>query len=899
MHREVVYPCRAIWTAFAVHPPNDTLAGVVATPGNKPELRTRSIWSRVSEFLLIAVGYGLACTVFERLALPLVFTSVLWLPAGLAFGIVYVRGYRSAPALFVGGILGLLTRVTDLHGHLAPGVTLAETTFGVVVEAIIVVGHSVLGVWLVHRFVRDRSLATLRSASLFLLLVGPVACLVGAVLGPPAMLARSVVDHDGIWSVSFGWWTGDGMGVLLLAPLAAVLAGPAPAWRSRSRPILAVVAVTTAAVFAMHTLIMHIESTRIRNQFQATTEQVARQADAAIAGSEQQQDDLGDRLSVTSHMSQREFDAGAQRIADAVPGTRSVAWLHPAADGEWLLGQQFRVAGAVFAPIDVDALRHARDDGHAIATPRVRPGAEDDVALYRPVYALGSVPSSLADRRAELVGVLRVIVRPRILLDSVSKGRLFRDAGVALGSLTLPGHTPETWHAENADAKRFLVDGQPRPELVPRPQRAATVRRDEITFADHQLPIAVAPAVSYLRSQALLLAAMPLSLASMLLAFTAGAFAIALTGRAALLEQLVASRTEQLARNERRYRSVVDSVAEVIFRIDLEGRLLFVNHAWFDLLGSSDHVSPEGTLLEAHVAASDRARLRDCIERALAVRGEVAEVEVRRTEEDPPRWLEFRMRRDEVDEHVVGTIVDSTARHELETAREQFVSMVSHEFRTPVTVISGAVSTIEQREQDQLPPISQKLLPAMRAASQRLLRLVEDLLLAAQVDSGTLRFEQRRFDLRDVARACATSGAADAEQHGLKLQVDITSEPLPVSGDADRIGQLIDNLLSNAYKYTEPPGTIKVVVARHGDRARVDVIDTGLGIAEDEQELLFDRFWRSRTGARQASGTGLGLAISRQIADAHDGSLTVDSALGLGSTFRLELPLVGEASSGE
>lgn len=252
------------------------------------------------------------------------------------------------------------------------------------------------------------------------------------------------------------------------------------------------------------------------------------------------------------------------------------------------------------------------------------------------------------------------------------------------------------------------------------------------------------------------------------------------------------------------------------------------------------------------------------------------------------------MRREEHEETITGTIRDTTARHELESAREQFVSMVSHEFRTPVTVISGAVETIQDRERDALPPIAGALLPSMRSASARLLRLVDDMLLAARADAGTLSFQFRRFDLVDVVRACSARAAADAELAELGFELELDPGPLELEGDAERIAQLVDNLLSNAIKYTSPPGSIRLSLSRRPGDAVIEVSDDGLGISTEDQDHLFDRFWRSSAGASHASGTGLGLSISRQIAEAHGGTIGVRSEVGQGSTFTVRLPLAPE-----
>ncbi|MCB0878274.1 MAG: MASE1 domain-containing protein [Thermoleophilia bacterium] len=827
------------------------------------------------DFLAVVVAYAVACTVAAELSLPPFFTSVIWLPAGLAFGIVYVRGYRTLPGLFVGAILGLLTRVVDwsMPNHLAPGVTLAQTVGGVLLESVIVVGHAALGTWLVRRFVRDRSLTTTSSAALFLLLAGPVSCLVGSVLGPPAMVLRSITypDFNGIASVAFGFFNGDGLGVLLVAPIVAYLAGPSDVWRGRGLPILLTSIATMVTLVVLHAVLMDVESRRVAQQFETGNDRYVRRAEAAIDGLSEDLDSIA-----------RARAAGLQdptRLPDAAPWLGDVhAWSRSQLDRDsWHLLDE---SASSPLPDSTLADRALRTDDLAAAV------AVDDqlqALVYRTVDLNGVVATASAS------------VDLRELLLAASDGHLLDDAGVAASG----GDTDE-WHAVGGEHERFLVDSRIDPGAIVQPTRASTVDRATMAVGDARIRLAFGPSVRYLRQSTIFLAMIPISIASMLLAIATGTLALVLTGRAQRLEAIVAARTEQLARSEREYRSVVDSVAEVIFRIDAADVVQFVSRSWFDTV-AHEPLQPEGHDITEFIDPLDHDVLHDAIDRVRAASSDLPEVVDVRVSADPGRVLQARLRHDPHDDAIVGTFVDPAPERRLAAARSQFVSLVSHEFRTPVTVIAGSIDTIEQREHDALPEIARRLLPVMRSATRRLLRLVEDLLLAARMDAGTMTFEQARVDLVGVLSTCLDVASGDVAQADLQLQADLPDAPVHVLGDGERLGQLVDNLVSNAIKFS-PAGTaitVRLSTDRHAGAAVITVRDHGIGIDPADAEHLFERFWRSSAGARTASGTGLGLAICRQIADAHGGSIHVvpvgdDDG---GSCFEVRLPLTDDGAA--
>ncbi|WNV76728.1 ATP-binding protein [Geodermatophilus sp. DSM 44513] len=251
----------------------------------------------------------------------------------------------------------------------------------------------------------------------------------------------------------------------------------------------------------------------------------------------------------------------------------------------------------------------------------------------------------------------------------------------------------------------------------------------------------------------------------------------------------------------------------------------------------------------------------------------------------------------------VGT--DMTEARATERMKDQFVSLISHELRTPLTSILGYLELV--LDDPELGGEVRGYLGTVERNAQRLLRLVGDLLFTAQVDAGRFTLQPGDVDLVAVVRAAEETARVTARAAGVEIVLDLPDEGLRVPGDAVRLGQACDNLVSNAVKFTPAGG--RVTLALHAawrtpdgavvdapqdgavPAARLAVSDTGVGIPTGEQGKLFARFFRASTARRHAvPGVGLGLAITRAIATAHDGALEVASVEGEGTTFTLTLP---------
>ena len=230
---------------------------------------------------------------------------------------------------------------------------------------------------------------------------------------------------------------------------------------------------------------------------------------------------------------------------------------------------------------------------------------------------------------------------------------------------------------------------------------------------------------------------------------------------------------------------------------------------------------------------------------------------------------------------------------ELDRVKDEFIALVSHELRTPLTSIRGYLELlIEESPGTGMPAEQQDWLAVIDRNAERLMRLVEDLLISAQAHSRNLALTQSEFDVATIVRQCAEACAPTAAARGVRL--DCVTEPeLLMTGDPNRVGQVVDNLVSNAIKFTPEGGHVELLAARHDGGVRIEVADTGMGIPADEQDRLFDRFFRTARAQDEAiAGAGLGLSIAKAIVEAHRGRITFRTAVGAGTTFTVDFPPV-------
>ncbi|MEP6621037.1 MAG: two-component regulator propeller domain-containing protein [bacterium] len=228
----------------------------------------------------------------------------------------------------------------------------------------------------------------------------------------------------------------------------------------------------------------------------------------------------------------------------------------------------------------------------------------------------------------------------------------------------------------------------------------------------------------------------------------------------------------------------------------------------------------------------------------------------------------------------------------LHDSRSRLFANLSHEFRTPLTLILGPVRSLLDGRYGPTAPALREQAELMQRNGQRLLRLINQVLDLARLQAGAVTLDLKSHDLAAFARATTLAFAPLAERRRIALAVRTDEGALPVSFDAEQLEKVLLNLLSNALKFTEPGGAVEITVARDGHAAVVRVRDTGVGIAREQVERVFDRFFQGDASAtRRYEGTGIGLALAKELVELHGGTIDVASTPGEGSTFTVRLPI--------
>ena len=243
---------------------------------------------------------------------------------------------------------------------------------------------------------------------------------------------------------------------------------------------------------------------------------------------------------------------------------------------------------------------------------------------------------------------------------------------------------------------------------------------------------------------------------------------------------------------------------------------------------------------------------------------------------------------------VLVVIHDVTEQRKTEEMRREFVANVSHELRTPLTNIRSYAETLADNA-GALPPDTEKnFLGVILNESDRMTHIVQDLLTLSRFDSGRTELKLAPFDFERAVRDVYNAILMEAQRHGHKVELELENGLPQVTGDRERILQVMMNVVSNAIKYTPDGGRIRISAGRLGARVWMEVADNGIGIPKEDRGRIFERFYRvDKARSRESGGTGLGLSIAKEIVDRHEGTLELVERPGPGLTVRLTLLVEG------
>jgi two-component system phosphate regulon sensor histidine kinase PhoR len=360
-----------------------------------------------------------------------------------------------------------------------------------------------------------------------------------------------------------------------------------------------------------------------------------------------------------------------------------------------------------------------------------------------------------------------------------------------------------------------------------------------------------------------------------------------LTNELGAITTRLRDRLDELTEERDRAGQILDALDDGVLLLDGAGRLLLANPAarsWFGLPGDLRPGLPAQRVLGMPQVT---ALAEQAAEARAPVVGNLTLVF------PEPRTLAMRafpLADRGPTGRIVVTMTDITQRRRLEVLRRDFVANASHELKTPVAAVRALAETLLTALPDD-PEAGRRFAERIGREAERLDILARDLLDLSRVERGTLDVEP--VDLVGLAKEVAGGFSDLAEERRIRLHTEL--QPLvSMRGDRAQLGLLLSNLLDNALRHTSAKGSVCVRLEATGSRATLQVSDTGEGIPASELPRVFERFYRiDKARTRQTGGTGLGLAIVRHVAEAHGGTVRVDSELGRGSTFTVSLPVAG------
>lgn len=366
-------------------------------------------------------------------------------------------------------------------------------------------------------------------------------------------------------------------------------------------------------------------------------------------------------------------------------------------------------------------------------------------------------------------------------------------------------------------------------------------------------------------------------------------------------DELNAAQEEQKAltaaavASEERTRSVIENMPIGIVIIDSENRIESLNPQAELMFGGDTQKllgHPLSEILPKH-SAQDVSKTTNEIRKGVSAAAAMeADSMARRVNGELfPAELHVSKFSTQGGKHFLVTIQDVTERHEMEKLKREFVSMVSHDLRTPLTAVQGTLDLLEENTYGELTEHGHKRVKVANESIDRLINLINDLLDIEKMEAGKMRLEAKPTSLLKILSNSVESVRTFAERHEVELELKL-EEDLMVAADRDRMIQVVVNLLSNAVKFSPAGANVSLLAQKDGNFALVKVIDRGRGIPQEHVDSLFQRFKQVKAadGARK-KGTGLGLAICKAIVESHNGSIAVSSEEGKGSEFRFTVPL--------
>ncbi len=341
--------------------------------------------------------------------------------------------------------------------------------------------------------------------------------------------------------------------------------------------------------------------------------------------------------------------------------------------------------------------------------------------------------------------------------------------------------------------------------------------------------------------------------------------------------------------------TIAGNLADAVFLVDREMNIVWLNKKAEEFFHTSFGAALDIKITELTAIKKLESLLEDVFEREEALKCSYEEAAVKVKRLDQRYFFKIAINPIFHQDKLWGALIqltDVTRFHEMEKIKTDFVSIVSHEFRTPLTTIIVGVEMLKEGMLGDLTPRGKEVLEAIGADCERLNRLIDNLMELSRIESGTIYVEAESTDVANLVKEAVRPLKIQADKQGIELITDLPPELPPIAADFNKSVWVIANLVGNAMRYTEKGGTIIVRVRQRGKRLFFSVEDTGCGIPKEHHEKIFHKYIQvSGAGRKDTGGVGLGLAIAKDIVMAHGGEIWVDSEVGKGTVFIFTLPV--------
>lgn len=358
------------------------------------------------------------------------------------------------------------------------------------------------------------------------------------------------------------------------------------------------------------------------------------------------------------------------------------------------------------------------------------------------------------------------------------------------------------------------------------------------------------------------------------------------------LEDTVKERTRDLTISREHFKLLSDNITQMTWTNQPNGEVDFFNKRWYDYTGSSFYEIKEWGW--QNVVHPDD--LQETTNRYVAAlnSGKTFEMENRYKRHDGEyRWHLNRANplRNEAGDIIlwVGTATDIEDQKREMDKKDEFIGIASHELKTPLTSLKGYLQLVASYKREEIPPVVKQYVAKANSSLNKLQRLVNDLLDVSKIQAGRLEYAMNQLDIAGLLKACIENAEHIYPDFNFHNQANSS---FIINGNSERLEQVVMNLVNNAVKYSPGNNDITIATEQRGNMVRISVIDDGIGLSAEQQEKIFERFYRVEDKKFTASGLGMGLYISNEIVSAHNGDIGVESQLGKGSTFYFDLPLL-------